>query len=371
MDISELNSIAFLKALISIEGIGPQKIISLKNKFKTFEKIFNSSLPSLLEVDGINLNLAKKIHLKKNEIEEIRSLFQKELIQLEKEKAQLITFWDPEYPPLLKEIYYPPIIIYAKGNVEIISPKSIAIVGTRNPTHYGKAAAEKFSSELTQNDLTIVSGLARGIDSIAHTSCLRTNGNTIAIIGCGLDIVYPPENKKLMQEIAEKGLIISEFTLGTKPDATNFPRRNRIISGLSRGVLVIESRVNGGAMQTAAYALDQGREVFALPGNINSIQSDGCNTLIQEGRAKLIKNVDDILDEFNFDSKEIFKSKIALVELNLFEEKIIGIISEKPLQIDEIANLTGYPTSDCLVHLLTLELKGLVRQLPGKQFEAC
>jgi DNA processing protein len=243
-------------------------------------------------------------------------------------------------------------------------------VGTRGPSNYGIIQCEKVVEDLARQNITIVSGLARGIDSIAHRTALKNGGRTIAIIGSGLDVIYPPENKKLFNEIAEKGDIISEYPLGTKPDAQNFPKRNRIISGLSLGCLVVETAITGGAMQTAAFALDQNREVFAIPGNLGVRQSEGTNMLIQKGEAKLVRNAEDILVELELKLKPVIGKNIPkpTVELNLFEEKILNSLDGEPLQIDNISSITQLSTSECLVHLLSLEFKGLVKQMPGKIF---
>jgi len=247
---------------------------------------------------------------------------------------------------------------------------SIAMVGTRQPTNYGKIQAEKFAADLARQNITTVSGLARGIDSITHSASLKNGGRTIAVIGSGLDVIYPPENKKLFEQIAEKGAIISEFPLGTKPDAPNFPKRNRIISGLSLGCIIIESGVAGGAMQTASFALDQNREVFALPGNVGVKQSDGTNLLIQKGEAELVRSAEDVLIELELKLKPVLGKNIPKqqVDLNLFEEKILNILDSEPLHIDKIAAEAELSTSDCLVHLLSLEFKGMIKQLPGKVF---
>jgi len=230
--------------------------------------------------------------------------------------------------------------------------------------------AEKISMDLAKQGITIISGMARGIDSIAHNSAIKSGGRTIAVVGTGLDVVYPPENKKLFEKIAENGAVVSEFTLGTKPDAQNFPKRNRIISGLSLGVVIIETGIAGGAMQTAAFALDQNREVFALPGNVGVKQSDGTNLLIQKSEAKLTKSGEDIILELELKLKPVLGKNIPKqqIDLSLFEEKIINVLNSEPLQIDRIASLTKMTTSDCLVNLLSLEFKGLIKQLPGKMF---
>ncbi len=356
--------------LLSVDGIGPGKLRALLSKFKSVEKILSSDFNSLTSTNGISINLAKRIQRVNDLRKRNAALVIAELEKLEKMKAEIITIWDKEYPSLLKKIYDPPLMFYCKGNFAENDNYSIAVVGTRIPTNYGKVQVEKFSGELAEQKITITSGLARGIDSIAHQTALRKNGRTIAVTGSGLDVIYPPENRKLFDEIAEKGVVLSEYNLGTKPDAQNFPKRNRIISGLSLGSLVIETGIKGGAMQTASFALDQNREVFAVPGNLGIKQSDGTNLLIQRGEAKLVRIAEDILIELELKLKPILGKNIPrdYTELNLFEEKIIASLNIEPLQIDKIAMNTKLSTSDCLVHLLSLEFKGLVKQLPGKMF---
>ena len=359
-----------LNLLLSVEGIGPGKIRVLLSKFKSVEKILSSDFNSLISLNGISSNLAKRIQRINNLRKKCSDLVFSELEQLEKLNARIITIWDKEYPALLKKIYDPPIMFYCKGELKEKDDYSIAIVGTRIPTNYGKVQAEKFSGELAEQKITITSGLARGIDSVAHKAALRRNGRTIAVTGSGLDVIYPPENRNLFNEIAENGVIISEYRLGTKPDAPNFPKRNRIISGLSLGCLIVETGIKGGAMQTASFALDQNREVFAVPGNLGIRQSEGTNLLILKGEAKLVRFAEDILIELELKLKPILGKNIPRdnIELNLFEERIIASLNTEPLQIDKIALNTNLSTSDCLVHLLSLEFKGLVKQLPGKMF---
>jgi DNA processing protein len=359
-----------LKLLLSVDGIGPGRIRTLLNKFKTVQNILNADLDALISVDGIHFNLAKRIRKAENKRKEIEERTKYEIEKLNKISGNIITVWDDEYPALLKKIYDPPLLLYTLGNFHDKDKYSVSVVGTRHPTNYGKIQTEIIVRDLASQEITIISGLARGIDSAAHASALKAGGRTIAVIGSGLDVIYPPENRRLFESITGNGVIISEFPFGTKPDAQNFPRRNRIISGLSLGTIVIETGNPGGALQTASFALDQNREVFALPGNVGVKQSDGTNMLIQKGEAKLITNAEDILVELKLKIKPIVnkKSKKSNVELNLFEEKIIGCLDTEPLQIDKIAMSAKLSTSDCLVHLLSLEFKGLVKQLPGKVF---
>ena len=361
----------YLRNLLSIDGIGPIRIIKLLHKFHTIEEIYSSNSSQLQQVEGINLNLAQKIIDSKSNLETISRTVEDEIERLKKMNARIITFWDSDYPESLRNIYFPPLILYILGSLEERDLQNLAIVGTRKPTDYGKTYAAKFSKELAQQNITIVSGMARGIDSIAHRSAIKAGGRTIAVIGSGLDVIYPSENRTLFKEIVENGAIISEFELGTKPDAQNFPKRNRIISGISLGCLVVESRKNGGAMQTANYAMDQNREVFAIPGNLSAQESEGTNTLIKRNEAKLVTDPNEILIDLNLKiepniGKNITKPKI---DLTLFEEKILNCLGQNPKHIDFIANESSLSTAECLVNLLSLEFKGVIQQLPGKMFK--
>lgn len=364
------KNLSALKLLTSIDGLGPSKILNLISKFHSPLDIFSVPSQTLCSVERINKILARRIINAAKDFNKFEELLEKELNELDRRKIELITYFDSSYPKPLKNIYSPPLFFYISGRVETVDNYSISIVGTRRATQYGKRTTEKIGIELAEQGITIVSGLARGIDSVSHRAALKAGGRTIAVIGSGLDRIYPAENKELAENISESGAVISEFPLGTKPDAQNFPQRNRIISGLSLGTLVVESNVNGGAMQTAAHALDQNREVFAIPGNLEVPQSEGTNILIQEGRAKLVKNADDILVELDLKLKPVIGKNIPKpkVDLNLFEEKLLDILDTEPIQIDKLAVKVGSATSDCLVNLLTLEFKGLVKQLPGKQF---
>ncbi|MDZ7765106.1 MAG: DNA-processing protein DprA [Melioribacteraceae bacterium] len=368
--ILDYKNLAALKLLSSIDGLGPSKILNLISKFQSPSNIFSVSSQSLCGIDRINKILAGRIAGAANDLKKFEDLLEKEFEHLRQKGFSLITYFDKNYPKPLKNIYSPPLFLYISGKIEAEDNYSISMVGTRRATQYGKKVTEQIGEELAGQGITIVSGLARGIDSASHRAALKAGGRTLAVIGSGLDRIYPSENKGLAQQISENGAVISEFPLGTKPDAQNFPRRNRIISGLSLGTVVVESNVNGGAMQTAAHALDQNREVFAIPGNLETPQSEGTNKLIQEGRAKLVKNAEDILVELDLKLKPVIGKNIPKpkVDLNLFEEKLLEVLNSEPIQIDKLSAKVGSTTSDCLVNLLTLEFKGLVKQLPGKQF---
>lgn len=365
-----LDQLTDLYSLLSVEGVGPGKIRNLLSKFRSTDKILAANYNSLIEVEGISTNLARRIQKINNQRLKIKDGVEAELEKLEKLGGRIITVWDEEFPSLLKKIFDPPLMLQIKGEILKKDDYSIAMVGTRQPTNYGKIQAEKFATDLVRQNITTVSGMARGIDSIVHKVSLKNGGRTIAVIGSGLDVIYPPENKKLFEQIAEKGAVISEFPLGTKPDAPNFPKRNRLISGLSLGCIIIETGIAGGAMQTASFALDQNREVFALPGNVGVKQSDGTNLLIQKGEAELVRSAEDVLIELELKLKPVLGKNIPKqqVDLNLFEEKLLNILDSEALQIDKIAAEAKLSTSDCLVHLLSLEFKGMIKQLPGKMF---
>ena len=280
-----------------IKGLGSRKKLELLQEYGNPKKIYNLTESELLRVRGIGKELAKKI-LDKN----IKEQIYKHIKYMQKYKIDIISINDKKYPQILKQIYDPPISLYIKGNIEILNEKNIAIVGCRNSSKYGEEAAKYFAYNLSAKGINIISGLARGIDTYAHIGNLGAmmhNGNdicgkTIAVVGNGIDIIYPKENKYLEEKIIKSGgCIISEYPLGTKPEKFNFPARNRIISGLSKGVLVIEARAKSGTLITIDFALQQGRDVYVVPGNINSVNSVGTNDLIKQG-AKLVTRVEEI-----------------------------------------------------------------------------
>ena len=282
--------------------------------------------------------------------------------KLQKSGAKAITYHDAEYPSRLKEIYdYPP-LIYIKGDLKPQDEWSIAVVGTRRATVYGRQVAEEMAEDLAQNNITVVSGLARGIDTVAHNSTLRAGGRTVAIFACGLDTVYPAENVNLARNVVKQGALISEYPLGAKPRPDNFPRRNRIMSGMSLGVLVVEADESSGAIITAHMALEQNREVFAIPGSILSPMSRGTNTLIQEG-AKLVRSCTDILEELNL---TVNVHQIEMKETSPTtdtEVLLLKQLSAEPTHIDQVCRNSGLPISTVSSNLAIMELKGLVRQI--------
>lgn len=371
MEISKVNSFIRLRTLLSVDGLGIMKILKLVEIFGSIEKLFTIDPGLSISNYKISSNLFQKLLLAQRKYRSLIPIYESEVEQVEKIGAKIITYWDNQYPQQLKNIYYPPLILYVLGDLTQNDSQSISIVGTRTATDYGKSIVTKFTTSLAKQNITIVSGMARGIDSIAHKTAIKVNGRTLAIIGSGLDVIYPAENKSLFHKITEQGAVISEFPLGTKPDAQNFPKRNRIIAGISLGTLVVETRNNGGAMQTAKYALDQNKEVFAIPGNLTSEQSNGTNSLIQRNGAKLVTNPEDILVELQLKLKPEIGINIPKpkLDLSLFEEKIYNLLDNSPKQIDKIASESSLSISDTLINLLSLEFKGIVQQLPGKMFK--
>lgn len=281
-----------------IRGLGSRKGRMLLEKYKTPKNIWSLELEELVNNKEIGEGLAKQIV---NPI--YREKIENDIAYMEKNKIKLITYQEKEYPLTLKKIYDFPIMIYVKGNTHILNTFALAVIGCRNCTSYGKIVTQTLSHCLTKEGIIIISGMARGIDTIAHKACLQANGQTIAVTGCGLDTVYPKENKELEKEILEKnGAIISEFCLGTKPEKNNFPARNRIISGLSDGIIVVEAKEKSGTLITVDFALEQGKEVFAIPGNITSPYSLGTNALLKQG-AKTVTKLSDILEEYSNNEK--------------------------------------------------------------------
>ena len=279
--------------LSRIKGLNFNILQKILNESKTVENIWNMDNKQLSKIEGINKDLIEEILNT-----EYRKNLQNYIYYMEKNNIKIINIFDEKYPNKLKNIYDPPIVLYIKGNEKILNEFGIGIIGCRMCTKYGEAVSKKFAKELTKYNVNIISGLARGIDSYAHIGCLEGKGKTIAVVGTGLDTVYPKENEYLINKIIEnEGAIISEYIIGTKPEKENFPRRNRIISGLSDGILVVEAKERSGTFITVDFALEQGKNVFATPGNILSSTSKGTNELIKQG-AKMVTTVEDIIEEY-------------------------------------------------------------------------
>jgi len=358
-----MADIRYWIALSMLSDIGPVRAKRLLSAFGTPEKIFDAGLSNLLAIESIGRHSAtsiKKFSSWKDVENQVKLIEQKGITAL--------SFESPAYPEMLREIEDAPLILYMKGNIIPQDRYAISVVGSRKLTEYGASVADNFAGNLASMGFTIISGMARGVDSLSHRAALKAGGRTIAVLGSGVDVPYPPENKALMEKIIESGGVISEFTPGTLPDKENFPRRNRIISGLSLGVLVVEATSDSGALITARYAADQGREVFAVPGNITSANSEGTNKLIRNG-ARLVRHANDIVEELAPVLKGFIRSadKVA-IDITDEEKSLCTVLSGEPKQIDEISRESGLPAAKVLGVLLRLEIKGAVKQITGKRF---
>ncbi|MGI5875207.1 MAG: DNA-processing protein DprA [Dethiobacteria bacterium] len=363
-------SAKYYHALNLIPSLGPLRMKKLIKHFGNPVAIWEASASEFQAIGGFGPSLTQQIVNARQKIDPEQSWQ-----QFLKTGCSAVTWEEPAYPQSLLNIYDPPSILYYKGDIGILNEKPcLGIVGSRRHTVYGREIAYKFASLLSNSGFAIVSGLARGIDSWSHKGAVDSGGKTVAVLGCGVDICYPPENKKLWEKIAYSGVVVSEFPPQTKPFPGNFPRRNRIISGLSLGILVVEAKENSGALITADFALEQGREVFAVPGGIGSPYSRGCHKLIKMG-AKLTEKVDDILEEiavFPSDNKHPIDSlknkEHEELEIGEDELKLLNCISYEPLLLEDISRQSGVHLTLINLLLLNLELKGLIKQMPGQYY---
>ena len=369
-------------ALRMVPGLGTLSTLRLLDKLKSPQMIFRSSA-SELEAAGLSPAQARNLASGCSFDDAVDQ--QQKMIDT---GAQLISIQDARYPQRLREIFDPPMLLFALGRIELLATPGIAVVGTRRPTPYGIAASERLSADLAKAGLTIVSGMARGIDTAAHRAALVNNGQTIAVFGCGVDMLYPSENRKLYQEIAKAGLLLSEFPMGAPAYPQNFPIRNRIVSGLSIGVLIVEGAQHSGSAITAKLAMDQGREVFAVPGNITSKMSWGPNLLIKQG-AKLVQEWTDITEELpvairrelvskaqqkmlleNIDPLPDSPSPDSEIPIKVVARKLLNTLQvDEPQGLDHLLeSFEDISSSELIGALFDLEMSGLIRQLPGKKF---
>lgn len=349
-------------------GISNTNIINIHNVFYDLSDLWTTKEENLRHIKGIKPEVIEKIicERKNHNLEQL-------LLNLDKYNIRATTIFDNDYPEKLHNIDNKPLILYSKGIIKEEDNMSIGIVGSRKATAYGKWACSRFAKELTNLGVTIVSGLASGIDAIAHQTTIEAGGRTIGVLGNGLDVVYPKSNYNLYNEISNSGVLLSEFPLGTKPYAFNFPQRNRIISGLSLGIIVIEAKEKSGSLITAHHALEQGKEVFALPGNINSIYSGGTNKLIKDGARPLL-NIEDIIEEIYELQVKIDLKKTEQMDyssLSPTELKVVKIIEEGPVHCDILSIKTGLNISTITSILTILELKGIIKELSSRTFTLC
>jgi DNA processing protein len=364
-------------ALALTPGLGPTRIKKLTEHYGTAERVFQASLTEL-EAMGMRAVSAQSIATGKS-----LELAQEECVKAVEARARIISLSDPEYPARLKEIYDPPVVLFVKGRVEVLAQPGIAMVGTRHPTPYGSGMAERLSTDLAARGLVIISGLARGVDTASHRGAVAAKGKTVAVLGTGIDVMYPRENSRLAEQIvALGGALITEFPVGTSPTPQNFPIRNRIISGMSAGVLVVEAAEYSGTRITSRCALEQNRDVYAVPGNVTNKNSWGPNTLIKQG-AKLVATWEDVWEELPTDVQVALSSmqnESPVPETaSLFpdeatsphEKKILKLLkADESTHIDQLVELleAEMSSSEIFAALFELELNGKVRQLPGKNF---
>ena len=349
--------IKYWVAFNNIPGIGRVRLGQLESHFGGLEQAWKAS-PGELKRAGLDSVALRAISQWRDNIDP-----DTEMSRLERQGVQALTCNDKAYPRRLKEIYDFPPVLYVRGALRPEDDWCLAVVGTRRATVYGKQITEEITADLARSKITIVSGLAKGVDTIDHRSALEAGGRTIAVFACGLDIVYPAENEKLARDIMERGALLSEYPLGTRPRAENFPRRNRILSGLSLGVLVTEGGEDSGAMITAADAIEQDREVFAVPGSILSPASRGTNRLIQKGEAKLVRQYTDILEELNLMAVERQMEMREILPESETESALLKQLSAEPSHIDEVCRRSGLTAATVSGTLAMMELKGLVKQV--------
>ena len=355
-------------ALSRVQGLGCVSFKKLAGYFEDPTDALSASTAVLAEIHGLD----------QNTIDGLRNFsawdeVEKEIIKAQKADVKIVPFTDPTYPARLRTIPDPPPLLYVKGEIRGEDEKAVAVVGSRSTSDYGRRVARDLSRGLASLGFTVVSGMARGIDGTAHETSLNSGGRTIAVLGSGVDRVYPAEHDKLYQRIIENGAAISEFPIGTRPLAFNFPARNRLISGLSLGVVVVEATEKSGSLITASCALEQGREVFAVPGEVGASRSRGSHRLIRQG-AKLVETINDIVEEIAPQlmvrgGKSVSAPRRTLPQ-NFGDEfhRIFSLFQERPLQIDEVIESSSYSPSRVSEILLELELQGYIKQLPGKKY---
>ncbi len=360
------EDIFYWLALSLTPGVGSIFIKRLLDRFQTPEAVFRAPMKELLEIEGLGEKVAREIQRGP-----LEKAVEKELVLIKEAGAKMITLRDEDYPMRLKDIYDPPALLYVRGELRREDELAIAIVGSRKTSPYGRWFTEKIGQDLARHGVTVVSGMARGIDSVAHMGALQGGGRTIAVLGCGVDVIYPSENRNLFHQIIEHGAILSEFPMGSPPEGGHFPRRNRIISGLSIGVVIVQASAESGSLITAGYALEQGREVFAVPGNVGAEGSRGTNQLIKEG-AKLVESTEDILEEilpqWKREKETPPKAETPVPDLSEEEKVLYRLLGESPLHIDAIIRESQLDPGRVSSLLLNLELKGLISQWPGKCF---
>jgi len=351
-----VNNKRYFIALNHISHVGPRTVAKLLVRWPDLEEMFRLSTQQLVQA-GLPAKIAEAIGA--FDLGQVDA----DLRWQEASNHFLLTWCDPEYPPLLKEIHDPPIVLYAIGHLSSLQQRRVAMVGTRNPSVTGSETARRFAFELATKGITIVSGLALGIDAQAHMGCLDAGGKTIAVMGTGVDCIYPRRHVKLAERICQNGLLMSEFPRQSPPNAGHFPRRNRIISGLSSSTLVVEAAIRSGSLITARLACEQNRDVLAIPGSIHNPQSRGCHHLLQQG-AKLVTSSDDVLDELGIDYEYVERTKMQRI-LADENKNLVKCIGFETTTVDQIMKRSGLTIEKLVCELVELELQGLVNAVPG------
>lgn len=345
-----------------VQQIGPVRVQNLLGHFGDLESAWHAPAVELRST-GLNRRALENLLSARSQLD-----LDAEMQKIERAGVKVLTLESPDYPPRLLHIQHPPPVLYVKGTILPKDEWAVAVVGTRRATTYGKEITRRLAGGLARSGVTVVSGLARGVDSYAHRAALEASGRTVAVLGCGIDITYPPENARLARDIAEHGALITEYCMGTKPEGRNFPPRNRIISGISLGTLVTEAGMGSGALITADYALEQGRETFVVPGSLFKSSSAGANRLIQRGEGKLVTTVSDILEELNLSTISQHVEVQEIIPSNSTEADLLRHITAEPIHIDELGRATGLPTPQVSSVLTLMELKGMVRQVGGMNY---
>jgi DNA processing protein len=346
-----------------VKGIGSVRFKILLDAFGSAETAWNASPEALLDA-GLSRKVVESFQRVRKGVS-LEQVWQR----LQSMDVQVLTWDDEGYPRHLKEIDQPPPVIYIRGTLTPEDEWAVAIVGTRRVTAYGRQVTEEIATSLARNGVTIISGLARGVDSLAHQAALNAGGRTLAVLGSGVDLVYPPENRKLAAQIIEHGALVSDYSLGTPPDGVNFPPRNRIISGLAMAVIVVEAGQTSGALITASFAAEQGRDVFAVPGNIHAPQSQGTNRLIRDGAQPLL-NPQDVLEALNLTMVVEHRAVRVALPSDPVESRLYKLLSHEPMHVDEIRALANMPIETVSATLVMMELKGMVRQVGGMNYVA-
>lgn len=344
-----------------VAGIGAARLRALIDYFGDLATAWQAP-PAELQRAGLDRRSLSSLVQMRRELD-----LDAELDRVQRAGVQVLTWDDPDYPSNLRQVYNPPPVLYVRGRIEKRDEWAVAIVGTRRASVYGKEAAQMLSAGLARAGVTVVSGLARGIDAVAHRTCLETGGRTIAVLGCGLDVIYPPQHAGLAAEIARQGALVSEYPLGTRPEARNFPPRNRIISGLTLGTVIVEADLGSGALITAGFAAEQGREVFAVPGSIFARGCQGTNRLIQQG-AKMVCSVTDILEELNLTMVSEQAQVRMVIPENDTEALLLQHLSAEPIHVDDLGRMARLPIAQVTSTLALMELKGMVRQVGGMNY---